>query len=80
VILEVNFGGMLRGATEDVYPPLWLLKEARLRGIPVQINADAHAPQHLGVHHEYSRDLLLQAGYRTQRVLLGGEWQDISLT
>lgn len=80
VIMEVNFGGMLRGATDDVYPPLWLLKEAFQRHIPVQINADAHAPHHLGVHQEYCRDLLLQAGYQTQRVLLDKKWQDISLT
>lgn len=79
VIMEVNYGGMLRGATEEVYPPLWLLKEARKRHIPVQINADAHHPDHLGVHHQYSRELLLQAGYLTQRVLLGGKWQEIEL-
>lgn len=79
VIMEVNFGGMLRGATDDVYPPLWLLKQAYLRNIPVQINADAHAPMHLGVHDEYCRELLLNAGYTTQRVLLGGKWQDIPL-
>ncbi|WP_375749478.1 histidinol-phosphatase [Vibrio sp. HN007] len=80
VIMEVNFGGMLRGATDDVYPPLWLIEEAFKRGIPMQINADAHAPKHLGVHHEYSRDLLVKAGYKTQRVLLSGTWQDVSLT
>ncbi|WED24480.1 histidinol-phosphatase [Vibrio sp. JC009] len=79
VIMEVNFGGMLRGATDDVYPPLWMIKEAFNRGIPMQINADAHAPKHLGVHHEYCRELLVSAGYKTQRVLLGGQWQDISL-
>lgn len=79
VTMEVNFGGMLRGATDDVYPPLWLLKEAYHRQIPVQINADAHAPHHLGVHQEYCRDLLLKAGYDSQRVLIDNHWQDISL-
>lgn len=79
VIMEVNYGGMLRGATTDVYPPLWLLKEARNKGIPVQINADAHAPHHLGVYHERSRELLLQAGYTEHRVLLAGQWQDVKL-
>ncbi|MDG3085695.1 histidinol-phosphatase [Vibrio hannami] len=79
VIMEVNFGGMLRGATDDVYPPFWLIEEAFKKGIPMQINADAHAPKHLGVHHEYCRDLLVKAGYKTQRVLLEGKWQDIPL-
>lgn len=79
VIMEVNFGGMLRGATDDIYPPLWLLKEAYKRNISVQINADAHAPHHLGVHQEYCRDILLKAGYQSQRVLLDNHWQDIGL-
>ncbi|GAL18115.1 histidinol-phosphatase [Vibrio maritimus] len=38
---------MLRGATDDVYPSPWLLEEAKQRNIPIQINADAHAPHHL---------------------------------
>ena len=79
VILEVNYGGMLRGATDDVYPSPWLLKEARDRHIPIQINADAHAPHHLGVHHKYCREILLETGYQEQRVLLGGRWQDVAL-
>ena len=79
VIMEVNFGGMLRGATKDIYPPLWILEEANKRNIPVQINADAHHPEHLGVQQEYCRNILLKAGYKTQRVLLNKQWQDISL-
>lgn len=79
VIMEVNYGGILRKATKEVYPPLWLLKEAKKRAIPVQINADAHAPSHLGVHHQACRNLLLEAGYKEQRVLLKGKWQDLPL-
>ncbi|WCE32542.1 histidinol-phosphatase [Vibrio sp. SCSIO 43137] len=79
VIMEVNFGGILRGSTKDVYPPLWLMKQANRRNIPMQINADAHAPHHLGVHQEHCRDLMLQAGYKSQRVLLNNRWQDIGL-
>lgn len=77
VVLEVNYGGMLRGATDDVYPSPWLLVEAKLRGIPIQINADA--PHHLGVHHEHCRDLLKRVGYDTQRILLNGAWTDVPL-
>ena len=77
--MEVNFGGMLRGATKDIYPPLWILEEASKRQIPVQINADAHHPDHLGVHQKYCQDMLLKAGFTTQRVLLQNQWQDIPL-
>jgi histidinol-phosphatase (PHP family) len=79
VIMEVNFGGMLRGATDDIYPPRWLLKEACRRQIPVQINADAHHPDHLAVHQEYCRDALLKAGYTSQRILQSERWQDVEL-
>ncbi len=79
VILEVNYGGMLRGATDDVYPSPWLLKHAKSKNIPVQINADAHAPHHLGVYHEKCREVLLEAGYQQQRILLDGKWQDVSI-
>ncbi len=79
VILEVNYGGMLRGATDDVYPSAWILKEALKRNIPVQINADAHAPHHLAVHHEKCRALLLDIGFTHHRVLLDGQWQDVEL-
>lgn len=79
VILEVNYGGMLRGATDDVYPSPWLLKHAKAKNIPVQINADAHAPHHLGVYHEKCREILLEAGYQQQRILLDGKWQDVSI-
>ncbi|GAL32253.1 histidinol-phosphatase [Vibrio maritimus] len=79
VVLEVNYGGMLRGATDDVYPSPWLLAEAKQRGIPIQINADAHAPHHLGVHHDYCRELLKRVGYDTQRILLDNVWTDVPL-
>ncbi|WP_117232823.1 histidinol-phosphatase [Vibrio maerlii] len=79
VILEVNYGGMLRGATDDVYPSPWILKEALKRNIPVQINADAHAPHHLAVHHDKCREILLDVGYTHHRVLLDGQWQDVEL-
>ncbi len=79
VILEVNYGGMLRGATDDVYPSPWLLEEAKQRNIPIQINADAHAPHHLGVHHEHCQALLKRLGYDTQRILMNGVWTDVAL-
>lgn len=79
VIMELNYGGMLRGATDEIYPPLWILERAHSLGVPIQINADAHAPKHLAVHHQYCFDLAKRAGYTHQRVLLQGRWQDIPL-
>lgn len=80
VIMEVNTGGIIRGATDEVYPSPWILALARQRGIPVHINFDAHHPKHLGFHFRESCQLLREAGYDRVRVLLAGRWQDIPLS
>lgn len=76
VILEINTGGIARGAINEIYPAPWILKEAHARGIPIQINADAHLPQHVDFYFEESRRLALAAGYKTVKILLDGKWQD----
>lgn len=79
VVLEVNYGGIIRGATQSAYPSYWLLEAVKARHIPIQINADAHAPYHLGTYHQACREQLLQLGFTEQRVLLKGRWQDVPL-
>lgn len=76
VILEVNTGGLARGATKEIYPAPWLLKEACFRGVPVQINADAHRPEHVNFYFEESLALVRAAGYNSVRILIDNVWQD----
>ncbi|MDC7223190.1 MAG: histidinol-phosphatase, partial [Spirochaetales bacterium] len=76
IILEVNTGGLCRGYTDEFYPSPWILKEARKRDIPTQLNGDAHAPENLDFAYDESRALMAEAGYDTVRVLLNGEWCD----
>lgn len=75
-ILEINSGGIFRGATSEVYPSFWILEQAYERNIPLMINADAHRPEAIDFHLEESRALARKAGFRMLKVLIGGRWRD----
>jgi len=62
-IVEVNTGGIIRGGMAEPYPSTAILRLLRERNIPLVINADAHAPDHLGGGYETAREAMLQAGY-----------------
>jgi histidinol-phosphatase (PHP family) len=64
-IVEVNTGGIIRKRTADPYPSLALLKLLHERNIPLTVNADAHAPDHLGGAYETAWEMMRQAGYRS---------------
>ncbi len=64
IIVEINTGGMARGKTDTPYPSLWILKELKARSVPVCVNADAHAPEHLLAHRDAGLRLAAEAGYR----------------
>ncbi len=73
-IVEVNTGGMARGRTDRPYPDPWILSECRRREIPVTLNADAHAPEHLDAFFPEALRLIADTGYRELRILRDGEW------
>lgn len=60
--LEINTAGWSLPAAE-AYPSLPLLREARSRGIPLLINADAHFPEFLTRNFDRARELAREAGY-----------------
>jgi histidinol-phosphatase (PHP family) len=64
-IVEINTGGIIRGRTADPYPSLEMLKLLRARNIPLTVNADAHAPDHLGGAYETAWESMRQAAYRS---------------
>lgn len=76
IILEINSGGIFRGATSEIYPSPWILREAFQRDLPLMINADAHRPEAIDFHLAESRSLALESGYRKVKVLIGGRWRD----
>ena len=79
VPLEINTGGISRGATDDLYPSQPILRECRKRNIPILINSDAHNPEHLGFAFDRAREAALDAGYREQMILDREGWRSIVL-
>ncbi len=79
IIVEINTGGMARGKTDSPYPSLWILKEMRVRNIPVCINSDAHDVQHLSAFREAGVVLARQAGYERLTVLTASGRQAVEI-
>jgi len=70
-VVEVNTGGIIRGRMSDAYPSLSILRLLKERDIPLTINADAHAPDHLGGAYETAREAMRQAGYGVNLLFKG---------
>ncbi|NJL74094.1 MAG: hypothetical protein HC892_02660 [Saprospiraceae bacterium] len=49
------------------------------RKVPIQISSDTHHPDDITKGFEVVSEQLQRIGYRTQRVLLDGIWQDVPL-
>jgi len=61
--MEINLRGLSK-STKAQYPSMWILKEARKRGIPLTIGTDAHAKGQVGDLIEKAYELVREAGYR----------------
>jgi histidinol-phosphatase (PHP family) len=75
VVVEVNTGGLSRGATTEVYPSPWMLERCFELKIPLTLSADAHNPEHLGYYFSETAELLKTIGYREIYFFSKGEWQ-----
>jgi len=78
-ILEVNTGGIARGAIDTVYPSAWILEKAFSYAIPITLNSDAHKPEDLGCYYPQATDIIKRAGYTTKWAILEGQWKEIAL-
>jgi histidinol-phosphatase (PHP family) len=78
-VLEINTGGVVRDTSGALYPSRWILERARAMGIPVMVNADAHAPQNIDGHFTESFALLRSIGFHAQRQLTADGWKDVPL-
>ncbi len=79
VRIEVNTGGIARGAIHEPYPSPRLMYECAELGIPMVLSSDAHQSSHIDFYFAQADDLLVQAGYRSLDVLQHGMWQSISI-
>lgn len=79
IIAEINTGGISRGYTAEMYPSFWIISLMREMGIPIMLNSDAHHPDWIDSYYTEARGLLASAGYKSQRILFDGIWQDVSI-
>ncbi len=75
-IVEVNTRGVYK-RNQKPYPSLQILKQMKALEIPIMINSDSHHPTEITAKYAKTAEILQQVGYKTVRVLLGGQWQDI---
>lgn len=79
VPIEINTGGILRGATDDLYPSQPILRECFRKDIPIVISSDSHDPRHLDGGFDLALERARDAGYREQMILDQKGWRSISL-
>ncbi len=70
-ILDCNTGGYRKGHGMP-YPAPWLTRLARDMGIPFCFGDDSHAPEHVGIGLNESRDYLLEHGVISITTLVPG--------
>ena len=74
IVIEVNTGGLSRGATTEVYPSPWMLKQCLELDIPLTLSADAHNPAHIDFYFKESLDLLRNIGFKEIYFFSKGKW------
>lgn len=80
VRIEVNTGGLARGATDEVYPDPRVLRRCRELDIPLVLSADAHSPGDLNCCFDAALEQIRDAGYTHLDMLLEGTWQQVPIT
>jgi histidinol-phosphatase (PHP family) len=73
VIVEINTGGIARGAMNDAYPSPDFLLALKKHDVPVMINSDAHRAEHLDSGFELAKKHAINAGYRETVYLRDGK-------
>ena len=77
--IEINTGGISRGATDTVYPSQPILDECCRKGIPIVINSDSHHPDHLDFYFPQAKESARKAGYKEHWILTEKGWEPVPL-
>ena len=75
-IVEVNTRGVYKKHL-TTYPSLQILKQIKALNIPIVINADSHHPTEITAQYAETAEKLLEIGFKTLRVLINRQWQDL---
>ena len=79
VVVEINTGGMSRGALDSPYPSLEFLKILKKLDVPILFSSDAHSSEHLVYGFDVAADLAKKAGYSERYYLTTTGWNKIAL-
>lgn len=79
VVVEINTGGMSRGAIASPYPSLEFLKILKKLDVPILFSSDAHSSEHLVYGFDVAADLAKKAGYSERYYLTTTGWNKIAL-
>ena len=77
--VEMNTGGMSRGAIDSPYPSQYMLEILHDRNVPLVINSDAHSTEHIGYAFDVSVEAAVKAGYKESFVLTESGWKAFPL-
>jgi len=77
-LVEINTRGMYK-KNLTTYPGTDSLSLLRERDIPMVINSDSHHPTEITLGFPQAAQALRDAGFRTVRVLMSNQWQDVAL-
>lgn len=78
-IVEVNTGGIFRGALTEPYPSPDILSRLLELGVPVTISSDAHTAAALDFWFNEAVEMLKKTGYRSVKQLTADGFIDISI-
>ncbi len=78
-VIEVNTGGMARGYVSEQYPSEWILKEIKLRNIPLTINSDAHSSENIACKFDEMYRLCKEIGLDNLVYLTKNGWQKMHI-
>ncbi len=79
VIMEVNTRGLYLNEIEDTYPSRWIVERAHARGIPLQVNSDAHRSEHINGAFARAYGMLRRIGVEAVSVFDGNSFAPIAL-
>ncbi len=79
VRIEVNTGGIARGATKEVYPSPDMILLCGELSVPLMLNSDAHRADQLDFSFAGTEDLLIQSGIKSLDMLEHGFWTTVPL-
>lgn len=78
-IVEINTGGMYRGALKQPYPDGEFLRLLLERGVPVTVSSDAHCAEALDHWFSQAERMLRDAGCRSVRQLTANGFIDLKI-